>query len=126
MLDVCSQYADSGWLVSEESLHLINILDKNVDYIGIPKPSWRVHILSEYRIPISLLCEHFPVSLRRDLEYALWAIAFADHIVMIAVTVVYQGLVRQRFIFLESSVRAMVRSIPPIWLVKALALTKAT
>ncbi len=37
---------------------------------------------------------------------------------MIAATVVYQALVRQRFIFLEPSVRAMVRSIPPIWLVK--------
>ncbi len=98
MLDACSQHADSGWLVSEESLHLINVLDKNVDDIGIPKPSWWVHIPSEYRIPIPPVCEHFRASLRRDPEDPLWAIAFADHIVMIAVTVVYQALVRQRFI----------------------------
>ncbi len=118
MLDACSQHADSGWIVSEESLHLINVMDKNVDDIGIPKPSWWVHIPSEYRIPIPPVCDHFRASLRRDPEDPLWAIAFADHIVMIAVTVVYQALVRQRFIFLEPSVRAMVRSIPPIWLVK--------
>ncbi len=36
MLDACSENADSGWLLSEESLHLMNVLGKNVDEIGIP------------------------------------------------------------------------------------------
>ncbi len=43
MLDECSRHANSGWLMSEESIHLEGS-EKDVQDIGIPKPSWWIDI----------------------------------------------------------------------------------
>ncbi len=37
---------------------------------------------------------------------------------MVAISVVYQVLVRQRLLFLQPTVRSMVQTIPPSWLIK--------
>ncbi len=48
-----------------------------------------------------------------------WGTSLADQIVMIAISVVYQALMRlQRPITFEPALRSMVRTIPPSWLVR--------
>ncbi len=88
-------------------------LKENGPEIGIPKPSWWIDIPAEYGIPIPTLCQHFPATLRTSLDDLLWATAFADQIVMIAISVVYQALVRQLLLFLEPAERSMVQTIWP-------------
>ncbi len=105
MLDECSRHANSGWFMSEESIHLAKVLKKSVQAIGIPNPSWWIDIPAEHRIPMSTACEHFRATWRTRPNDPLWATAFVDQIVMIAISVVYQALVRQRLLFLEPALR---------------------
>ncbi len=92
--------------MSEHSIPLAKVLQKNMQDIEIPKPSWWIlwlNIESRYRL---------------SANNPLWATTFADQIVMIAISAVYEALVRERVLFLEPAARSMVQTIPPSWLVK--------
>ncbi len=103
---------------SEESIHPAKVLQKHVQGIGIPKASWWIDIPAEYRIPIAPVCEHFRTTLRTRPNDPLWATAFADQIIMIAISVVHQAWERQLLFSAAPAVRAMVQTIPPSWLFK--------
>ncbi len=104
--------------MSEESIHLEKVLAKNVLGIGNDRSPAGGSISRLNIIPIPPVCEHFRANLRTRPNDPLWATPFADQIVMIALSVVYEALVRHRLLFFEPEVRSMVQSVPPSWLVK--------
>ncbi len=99
--------------MSEESLRLMKVVRMHVEDIWIQKPDWWIDLSAEYRIPIPLECEHFRSDLRKHPNDSYWAVAYADQIVMVAISVAYQALVRQRLLFLRPNLRGLVTSILP-------------
>ncbi len=96
----------------------MKFLREEVEDIGIPKPDWWIDIPAECLIPIPLVCELFRSDLRKHPNDSYWALAFADQIIMVAISVVYQALVWEHLLFLSPPLRGLMTSIPPDWLVQ--------
>ncbi len=114
MLHECSLHANSGWLMSEESIHQAKILTKNVQHIGMPKNSFWIDITAECCTLISPVYKHISATSSSRPDDPLYATAFADQIDMIEISVLYHVFVLQRMIFLESAVPSKFQLFRPV------------
>ncbi len=118
IFDECSRHSYMQWLMAEEIIYLMKVLKQNLQYIGIHRPRCCVEIPAKYRVIVPLSASSFAVRYRFSHTMHFGPPLSPIRSSLVAISVVFQALTGQCFLFQESTVQSMVKSIPLCQIVK--------